>query len=71
MPSKAYTLSSLKILLTTVYHTNDRKYIFKLHLKKSVGQVLLQVAPTTYISEPFYEQANLPQNLHYFYIHMP
>ena len=35
-------------------------------LKNPVVQVLLQVAHKTYISGPFYEQANLPQNLHYF-----
>ena len=60
MPLKPYTLSSLKTLLTTNNHTNDNRYIFKLHLKKPSVQVLLQVAHKTYISGPFYEQANLP-----------
>ena len=36
MPSKPYTLSSLKTLLTTVYHTNN-KYIFKLHLTRDIS----------------------------------
>ena len=70
MPSNPCTLSSLKTLLTTVYHTND-KCIFKLHFKKPVEQVLLQVANKTYISGPFYEQANLPQILYYCYTHVP
>ena len=47
------------MLLTTVYHTNDRKHIFKLHFKNPVVQVLLQVAVELYISGPFYELANL------------
>ena len=47
MPSNPYTLSSLKALLTTVYHTNENKYIFKLHLKKPVVEVLLQAAQKT------------------------
>ena len=46
MPSNPYTLYSLKTLLTTVYHTNDKKYIFKLH------KILLY----RYISGPFYEK---------------
>ena len=47
------------------------KVHFQITFKKSVIQVLLQVAHKKYISGPFYEQANLPQNLHYFCIHMP
>ena len=40
---------------------------FQITFKKPVAQVLLQVAHKIYISGPFYEQANLPQNLHYFW----
>ena len=54
-----YAFKALYIIFfKTVYHTND-KNIFKLHLKKTVTQVPLHVAHTTYISGPFYEQANL------------
>ena len=66
MPSKLYVLSTLNTLLMTVYHTNDNKNIFKLHFKNSVVQVLLQAAHKTYILGPFYEEADLPNNLHYF-----
>ena len=37
MPSKPYTLSSLKTLLTMVYHTNNNKYIFKLYLIRDIS----------------------------------
>ena len=37
MPSNLNTLSSLKTLLTNVYHTND-KYIFKLHFKNLLNR---------------------------------
>ena len=33
MPSKPYMLSSLKTLLTTVNHINDKKYFSKFHTK--------------------------------------
>ena len=40
---------------------------FQITFKKPVVQVLLQVAHKhTFQDQPFYEQANLPQNLHYF-----
>ena len=35
------------------------RYFCKLHIKH------------TFQGQPFYEQANLPQNLHHFYKHMP
>ena len=43
------------------------KHIFKIIFEIPAAQVLLQVAHNTYISGPFYEKANLPPNLHYFW----
>ena len=44
---------------------------FQVTFKKICCTGLLQAAHKSFISGLFYEQANLPQNLHYFYVHMP
>ena len=70
MPSKPYTLSSLKTLLSTVYHTNDNKYIFKIHLETCCTGTL-EVAHKNTFQDHFMNKPIYTKTCTIFDMHMP
>ena len=67
MSPKPYTFIFFKDPDNNCLPYKWQQVYFQITFKKSVLQILLQVAHKTYISGPFYEHANLPQNWRYFW----